>query len=278
MPQGPRPHAYQTPHDRESEFHDRWADATRADQVQVHAAFDAITAIENRFILSLIGGLKGKKVLDVGAGLGESAVYFALAGAEVTAVDLSPKMVRLCQEIAKRHGVEIEGVVSAAEDLRVDAETYDVVYVANLLHHVPDKEPFLRRIFSALKPGGLFLAWDPIKYNPIINVYRRLAHRVRTADEMPLGQADLELSRRIFPDLQHREFWFFTLALFLKYFAIDRYDPNKVRYWKRILKETPESIGWWFTPLAKLDSLVLRLPAARWLAWNTVQWGLRPVG
>ena len=92
--------------------------------------------MENRFILSRMGDLNGKRLLDIGAGLGESSVYFALQGAQVTMTDISPGMVQTGRELAKKYGVEIEGIVSQAEDLSVPAETYDFVYIANTIHHV----------------------------------------------------------------------------------------------------------------------------------------------
>ena len=108
-------------HSRETEFHDLWALSTPLDQVAVHEAFEAPTAVENRAILELMGDLRGKRLLDVGAGLGESSVYFALRGAEVTAVDISPGMVRCAVALGQLHGVKIDGVVQSGEELNVPA-------------------------------------------------------------------------------------------------------------------------------------------------------------
>jgi SAM-dependent methyltransferase len=263
-------------HAKEADFHDRWADDTELDNIRVRDAFEAITALENRFILTLMKDLRGKKLLDVGSGLGESSIYFALQGAQVTALDISPHMIELAKRNAERHGVSIEGVVACGETLDFPANSFDIVHVANCIHHLHDREQFLRNVQTVLRPGGLFVAWDPLRYNPVINVYRRMATKVRTEDETPLGFDDLELSRRFFPNLQHREFWLLTLTLFLKYYLINRYDVNEIRYWKRILLETPKTIGWWFTPLAAIDRILLRLPLVRRLAWNTVQWGNKP--
>lgn len=261
--------------EKEATFHDAWASATALDAVEVDGAFEAITAMENRFALKIMGDLKGKKILDVGCGLGESAIYFAKWGADVTALDLSPKMIELCLANAARFGVVVEGVVAAAEKLNVPDQIYDIVFAANILHHVTEKEKFYQNIQQALKPGGLFVAWDPIKYNPVINVYRRMATKVRTEDETPLGFEEFEISRKYFPNLKHREFWLCTLALFLKYYFFNRKDPNRARYWKEILKENKKTIGWWFIPLQWMDNFLLRLPLVRRLAWNTVQWGNR---
>ncbi len=262
-------------HELEIRFHDEWAAATRAAEVDVLPAFEGLTAPENRFILSRMGPLGGKRVLDVGTGLGEAAVYFALAGAEVTALDISPGMVAAARALAGRHGVEIEALVQSAEELAVEPRSYDFVYAANVLHHVTDRERFFRAVHAALRPGGRFFTWDPLIYNPAIHVYRRLATAVRTADEAPLSFAEVRLARRYFEEVGHREFWIATLLLFLKYYFLDRLDPGAVRYWKRILKESGAGIGWWFRPLQRLDRVLTRLPLVRRLAWNMVLWGRR---
>jgi len=257
---------------REAAFHDAWASGTSIDNVLVRECFEAPTALENRFILSLMGNLRGKKILDIGAGLGESSVYFALQGAKVTMTDISPGMVRTGLELARKYGAEVEAVVSGAEEPGVPAETYDFVYIANTIHHVQDRDALFQKIHRALKPGGRFFSCDPLAYNPVINVYRWMATEVRTEDESPLTVADLKLARKYFPDAQHREFWISTLILFLKYYAVERVHPNQDRYWKRILRESPERLRWWIAFRA-LDCAVTRLPLVRWLAWNMVMWG-----
>jgi hypothetical protein len=65
-----------------------------------------------------------------------------------------------------------------------------------------------------------------------------------------------------------------TLTLFLKYYLIDRVHPNQDRYWKRILRETPRSLWWWW-PLNAVDAVLTRVPGVRRLAWNMVMWGTR---
>jgi len=267
---------FESLHDSERKFHDEWAMSESAAAIEIDAAFEAITAPENRCILALLGDLRGKSLLDVGTGLGESAIYLAKQGAQVTALDISPKMIELCAENAARHGVSIQTHVATGEDLGLPANTFDIVYAANVMHHIHDRDRFLGNILHVLKPGGTFVAWDPIKYNPAINVYRRMATEVRTPDEMPLGLDDVRRGKRFFPDLHYRTFWLTTLALFLKYYFVDRKDVNKERYWKAILRETPATIGWWFLPLQTLDRFILSLPGMKMLAWNMVQWGTKP--
>jgi SAM-dependent methyltransferase len=259
-------------HDREAAFHDAWASDTELSEILVRESFEAPTAMENQFILQRMGDLKGKKLLDIGSGLGESSVYFALQGAEVTAVDVSPRMVKTALELGLRFGVKLQGIVSGAEILEVSPASYDLIYIANTIHHVQDRAALFAQMQRALKPGGRFFSYDPLAYNPAINLYRRMASAVRTPDESPLSRADLDSARKYFRHVGHREFWISSLLLFVKYYLIDRVHPNQDRYWKRIVRETPLSLRWWM-PLRTLDKFLTRIPLVRWMAWNIVMWG-----
>ena len=259
-------------HQREAEFHDAWASNTALDAVLVRECFEAPTALENQLILKKMGRLEGKRILDIGAGLGESSVYFALQGAEVTTTDISPLMVDKVLQLAAKFRVRMEGIVSTAESLNVPENHFDFVYIANTIHHVHDRAKLFAQMQRALKPGGLFFSYDPLAYNPAINLYRRMATEVRTPDERPLKRADLQLARQYFEAVEHHEFWIAALLLFAKYYLVDRIHPNSDRYWKRILKETPQTLGWW-SPLLGLDFVLSRIPGVRFLAWNMVMSG-----
>lgn len=260
---------------REAAFHDAWAAETAPESVPVLAAFESPVALENRWVLARAGPLAGRRLLDVGTGLGEAAVYFALQGARVTATDLSPGMVAAAARLAAHHGVTIDTAVGPAEALPFPDASFDLVYAANVLHHVQERERFLAELRRVLVPGGRFFTIDPLAYNPVIAVYRRIATAVRTPDEAPLTLADLRRARARFEGVEHHETWIAALALFLKYYLVDRVHPNADRYWKRILRERDADLRWW-RPLAALDALLTRLPLVRWLAWNVVMTGVRP--
>jgi SAM-dependent methyltransferase len=252
---------------------------TRPEDVRVLEAFEAPTALENRFIVELMkrhfGDLGGVTLLDLGCGLGESSTYFACHGAEVTATDLSAEMLGITRDVAALHEVSLKTVATSADLLPFKSKSFDAVYIANTLHHLPARDKALGEVHRVLRPGGFFYSWDPLAYNPVINVYRRMADRVRTDDENPLDFEILELARRWFPDLGFRCFWLSTLVLFLKYYIVDGVHPNEDRYWKRILGETNRTLRWW-RPFLWLDRLLTRLPGIRAWSWNVVLWGRKP--
>lgn len=254
---------------REEQFHDAWAESTQVEGVDVDAVFQSQTALELRYLQSILGDVRGKTILEVGCGLGEASVGFAKLGAKVTATDLSPGMVDFAQRLARRYGVEVSGAVGAAEELDLPAGSFDIIYAANTIHHLADRDAFYQRVKALLKPGGVFCAWDPVKYNPVINVYRRMASEVRSIDERPLGKADLAQMALHFPILERRHFWLLTQLIFLKYFVLSRISPSKERYWKLIYKETDQSL-WWWRPLLWADNYLLEISGVRWLSWNIV--------
>lgn len=262
-------------HAREADFHDDWAASVDPSSLDVRAAFESLTAVENSFIVRKMkefGGGTGCRLLDIGAGLGESSTYFALLGYDATCTDLSPGMVNFAIKLAQINGVSIGGVVCPAEKLNVDDASFDFVYAANVLHHVEDRDAMVSEIDRVLRPGGWFFTWDPLIYNPVINVYRKMASGVRTEDEEPLRFSEVARMEKTFQKVRHREFWISTLSIFLKYYLIDRVHPNADRYWKRIYRETPESL-WWWRPLLMADNVATRIPLVRRLAWNTVMYG-----
>ena len=78
-----------------------------------------------------------------------------------------------------------------------------------------------------LKPSGKGCFIEPLSYNPVIEVYRHIAHTVRTADEHPLSFRDIEGFASHFQEVTHREFWLTTLAVFLRFYLWERVDPKQ---------------------------------------------------
>lgn len=256
-------------HRIEAEFHDRWARSIDIDSLLVEQSFEAATAMENRCAFERLSPVKGKRLLDLGCGAGETSVYFAGKGAQVTALDISPEMIAVGGRLAEKRGVKVEFLTAVAEKLPFPDGHFDAVFGNGVLHHV-ELIPALKEIRRVLKPGGKAAFIEPLKHNPVIGLYRRLAADNRTPTEFPLGFPDFERMRQVFPRLDHREFWLFTLYLFVHFFVVERASPGKVRYWKKVIEEAAKYEPL-FRKLKKLDDWALA--AFPWLGrycWNSV--------
>lgn len=93
---------------------------------------------------------KGKKVLEIGCGIGTDTMNFARAGAQVTAVDLSSESLALAKKRAEVFGLQeqISFYEANAERLSdyIPPEKYDLVYSFGVIHHSPHPEKIIAQI------------------------------------------------------------------------------------------------------------------------------------
>ncbi len=97
---------------------------------------------------------QGKKVLEVGCGVGSDLIKFAKDRAYVTGIDLSSKSVFLAKE--RLHLYRYEGVVleADAEEIPFEGNTFDFVYSCGVIHHTPNTQQAINEIYRVVKPGG----------------------------------------------------------------------------------------------------------------------------
>ncbi|MEX2116102.1 MAG: class I SAM-dependent methyltransferase, partial [Bacteroidota bacterium] len=81
---------------------------------------------------------KGKRLLEIGCGLGTDLLQFARAGAHVTGIDLTPASIDLARKRFSLYGIPADLQVADAENLPFPDESFDVVYSFGVLHHTPD--------------------------------------------------------------------------------------------------------------------------------------------
>ena len=99
---------------------------------------------------------RGKKVLEIGCGIGTDTINFARAGADVTAVDLSGKSLELAMQRAEVFGLaaRIRFVQADSEHLSeyLPAEPFDLIYSFGVIHHTPHPERVLAQLPRYCKP------------------------------------------------------------------------------------------------------------------------------
>lgn len=254
----------------EENYHDEIVESYDLKDFNIEGNF-SIAYQEFHHVRKLLGDLKGKRILDLGCGFGETAVYWALQGAEVEAIDISSKMVDFSKKLVKKYKVNRNCRVGrmTAESLLYKDNSFDFVFGDGIIHHV-DINKTASEVRRVLKKGGLALFIEPLSYNPVINIYRKLATNVRTATEKPLRLEDIFILGKHFSETYHKEYHFFTLLIYLWFFFFARIDPNKKRYWKLFRQLN----GYAILPLLLLisfDKVFLTIfPPLRLLCWNTL--------
>jgi len=100
---------------------------------------------------------RGKKVLEIGCGIGTDTINFARHGATVTTVDLSERSIELARKRAAVFGVErqIQFCGGNAEELTqfVPVEAYDLIYSFGVIHHTPHPRKVLEKLKEYTRPG-----------------------------------------------------------------------------------------------------------------------------
>ncbi len=100
---------------------------------------------------------RGKKVLEIGCGIGTDTINFARAGAQVTAVDLSGESLEVARQRAQVFGVPVQFYQADAEELTqvVPVERYDLVYSFGVVHHTPNPERAIAQMSRYLDRDGI---------------------------------------------------------------------------------------------------------------------------
>jgi ubiquinone/menaquinone biosynthesis C-methylase UbiE len=104
--------------------------------------------------LALGGNLEGKKVLEVGCGVGDFAFAMESKGARVTAVDFSDAAIEIaCQKRSERRST-VEFRNADAGELPFGDGSFDIVFTCECLEHLPNPATAVKEMARVLLPGG----------------------------------------------------------------------------------------------------------------------------
>jgi SAM-dependent methyltransferase len=99
-------------------------------------------------------GARGKRLLEIGVGLGTDFIRFVRAGAVATGVDLTEHAVELVRRRLALEGLEADVRTADAENLPFEDGSFERVYSWGVLHHTPDNETAISEALRVLAPGG----------------------------------------------------------------------------------------------------------------------------
>jgi len=106
------------------------------------------------FELARFEEARGKRVLEIGVGLGADHQKFAEAGAQMHGIDLTERAIEHTRRRLATLGLASQLSTGDAESIDFPDNYFDVVYSWGVLHHSPDTPRALAEVFRVLKPGG----------------------------------------------------------------------------------------------------------------------------
>jgi SAM-dependent methyltransferase len=114
-------------------------------------------------LVSACGIGPGMSVLDVAAGTGNASIPAALAGARVTASDLTPELLRVGRAHAEGEDLDLDWVEADAEDLPFADGSFDVVMSSIGAMFAPHHQAVADELVRVCRPGGTIgmLNWTP---------------------------------------------------------------------------------------------------------------------
>ncbi|WP_417512991.1 class I SAM-dependent methyltransferase [Minwuia sp.] len=121
----------------------------------------------------------GKRVLDVGCGNGYVLSRYAMHGAEVEGVDITPKAIELSRRRFELAGLEGSFQTTDGEKLPFPDNHFDIACSMGVLHHIEDPSPMVAEMYRVLKPGGKLIAMLYYRYSwktIVIIRLKRLVH------------------------------------------------------------------------------------------------------
>jgi len=119
-------------------------------------------------------GAGGKRVLEIGCGVGTDGAQFARAGADYTGIDLTEAAVELARQNFALQGLPGTFRSADAENLDFPDESFDLVYSHGVLHHTPDTAQAVREVHRVLRSGG----------RAVVMLYHRDSYNYRVGIQM----------------------------------------------------------------------------------------------
>lgn len=127
---------------------------------------------ENNFVyknhLSLLRGIRDKKVLDIGCGTGTISLFLATKNNDIVGLDISEKAIKIAIENAKHLGLEnrVKFIVCDYPNEKIDG-TFDLILLNDVLEHIPCQSKALQTTIRLLKRNGIIFLSVPLKEAPL---------------------------------------------------------------------------------------------------------------
>jgi SAM-dependent methyltransferase len=160
-----------------------------------------------RFVQKL-GDVRGKRILEVGCGLGDLSLLLGEMGADVVAVDIESSMLMYTRNRQQKLQIDVNPMLADALNLPFNSNSFDLVVAMRTVHHLLNLTKFFEETYRVLRSGGRAAFIEPLKKNPIVEVNRKILHpESRTELEHPLLMDDLRAAEDVFGNLDIETFY-----------------------------------------------------------------------
>jgi len=110
---------------------------------------------------------KGNKIVDIGCGSGASTNELRKRQLDCFGVDQRNDLI----EQARGYYPQIQFQVGESDRLEIESDSLDGVLLSGAFHHLRNPVQCAQEVFRVLKPGGVFVAFDPNRRNPFMRLY-----------------------------------------------------------------------------------------------------------
>jgi len=124
---------------------------------------------------SLLGNVKGKKILDAGCGTGISSKILAEKGAKVTGIEISKKMLEIAKEYCKGLGIKFDK--GSIDKLPYEDELFDAILASLVIHYFEDPSNVFKEFHRVLKKDGILVFSTNHPVNSCIDEFTEYKNR-----------------------------------------------------------------------------------------------------
>jgi len=96
------------------------------------------------------------RILEIGVGSGWFQIYCRQQGLNISGLEISPQLIEVAKEYGAHHGTELDLKIGNIEDTEIGPAAYDAIVASSVFEHVEDWQKGVKKIYDALKPGGVF--------------------------------------------------------------------------------------------------------------------------